>query len=72
MAHPPEYEIEGIDLVTEGAATLNQAFNILDEDPDLYDEASAVTRLCRLLLEADIVHFLVGGAQNPGHNTITF
>ena len=72
MAHPPEYEIEGIDLVTEGAATLNQAYNILDEDPDLYDEASAVTRLCRMLLEADIVHFLVGEAHNPGHDTITF
>jgi len=72
MAHPPEFEIEGIDLATEGAATLNQACNILDEDPDRYDEESAVTRLCRMLREADVVNFLVGDALNTGHDTITF
>ncbi len=72
MSRPPEYAIEGIDLVTEGAATLNQAFNILDEDPDTYDEESAVTKLCRMLREADLIHFLVGGAHNPGHDTIAF
>ncbi len=72
LAHPPEYQIDGIDLVTEGVATLNQVYNILEEDPDTYDEASAVTRFCQLLREADLVHFLVGGAQNPAHSAIAF
>lgn len=72
MSRPPEYRIEGIDLVTEGAATLNQAYNILDEDPDTYDEASAVSKLCRMLLEADLVQLFIGDANNPGHDSITF
>ncbi|HEY3297412.1 MAG TPA: SpoIIE family protein phosphatase, partial [Armatimonadota bacterium] len=35
---PARYEIKGIDLVTEGAVTLNQVYNIFDEDPDTFDE----------------------------------
>ncbi|HEY9764842.1 MAG TPA: hypothetical protein V6C82_00675, partial [Chroococcales cyanobacterium] len=69
---PPKYRIEGIDLVTEGAVTLNQVFNVIDEDPALYEDSSGVTELCRFLMQADRVNFFVGAAQNPGHGGISF
>lgn len=69
---PPHYLIPGIDLVTEGAVTLNQVCNILDEDPARYDELSGVTELCQLLRGADRVNFLVGDAVNPATAMIAF
>lgn len=72
MVAPPRYLIDGIDLVTEGAVTLNQVYNILEEDPDCYEEDSGVTDLCDLLQFADRIHFLVGRAQNPAHQSISF
>ena len=72
FSSPPKYEIEGVDLVTEGAATLSQAYNILDVDIKEYKELNAVTELCLLLKEADTVNFLVGGAKNTGNTGIAF
>jgi hypothetical protein len=69
---PPSYRIEGIDLVTEGAVTLTQVYNILEEDPARYEEWSGVTELCDLLRAADRIHFFVGTASNPGHLSIAF
>jgi len=69
---PPKYRIKGIDLVTEGAVTLNQVYNILDENPDDYDEDSCVSDLSRLMNNADIIRFYIGGARNPGHGDISF
>ncbi len=62
---PPRSFIEGLDLVTEGAVTLNQVYNILDRDDVALEEGSAVTALSRLLREADSVHILLGGGINP-------
>ncbi len=70
--NPPQYIIEGIDLVTEGAVTLNQAFNILDEDSSKYNKNSTVTKLCNLLKDADHINFWIGSAQNPGSKDIIF
>lgn len=39
---PPSYEIEGIDLATEGAITLNQVYNIMDEKADKLEAHSPV------------------------------
>ncbi len=72
MLAPARYEIDGIDLVTEGAITLNQVYNILDEDPNCFDEVSGVTELQELLRDADRVNFLVGGAINPACDDISF
>ncbi|NLO97692.1 MAG: SpoIIE family protein phosphatase [Peptococcaceae bacterium] len=72
FAQPPRYKIEGIDLVTEGAVTLNQVYNILDEDPDNYDNGSCVSDLGRMMCHADFINFFVGGARNPSHNNISF
>jgi hypothetical protein len=71
---PPEYKMEGIDLITEGAVTLNQAMNLLEEadEIDFSQSDSPVFKLCQLLLEADAIAFLVGGGYNQGHDDPLF
>ncbi|GMU20530.1 MAG: hypothetical protein AMXMBFR13_06270 [Phycisphaerae bacterium] len=69
---PPDYVLRGVDLATEGAVTLNQAFNIFDEDPTRYEKCTGVSRLCEMLREADRVAFMVGRTQNVGHDDISF
>lgn len=69
---PPRYAIGGVDLVTEGAVTLNQVFNVLEEDPANFEEVSGVTELCALLRDADRVNFTVGLAANPANSSISF
>jgi len=69
---PPEYYMEGIDIITEGAVALNQMYNILGENPERFVSDSAVERLCALLLKADAVTFMVGRAVNPAHTELVF
>ena len=72
MVAPPRYEIPGIDLVTEGAVTLNQVYNVLDEDLANFIEDSGVTELCALLQVADRVNITAGGAKNQASGNISF
>ena len=72
LVAPPRYEIPGIDLVTEGAVTLNQVYNLMDEDVGCLKEDSGVTELCALLNIADRVNFVVGGAKNHATDDISF
>jgi len=69
---PPQYHITGINLVTEGAVTLNQVYNILGEDPNEFDAESCVSHLARLILDHDAVNFIVGLAANKAHKNIVF
>jgi len=69
---PPRYYLEGIDLVTEGAITLNQVYNIWDEDPDTLEKISGVTELFHCLKQADYITFVVGTAFNPAGDHISF
>ena len=69
---PPRYAIHGVDLVTEGAITLNQMYNIMDEDVSKLSENSGVTELRLLLIVADRVNFVVGMAENNANNDISF
>jgi hypothetical protein len=72
LVAPPRYEIEGVDLVTEGAVTLNQVYNLLDEDVNNLKEDSGVTELCALLQIADRVNIFLGTARNRASGDITF
>lgn len=72
MLAPARFMIEGVDLVTEGAVTLNQVYNVLEEDPTSFDEESGVTELHDLLRTADRVNLVVGGAINPATKDISF
>ncbi len=69
---PPYYSLEGVDLVTEGAVTLNQVYNILEEDPENYEAHSGVSMLSELLKNADRVNFFVGRAPNIAADDISF
>jgi hypothetical protein len=69
---PPSYDVKGIDLATEGAVTLNQVYNILDEPEDKLEPNSSVSDLYRILKSADTINFLVGTASNAGHRAIAF
>lgn len=69
---PPSYDINGIDYATEGAITLNQVYNILDERPEKLDPESSVSDLYRLLHASDTINFIIGTAANPGHKDIVF
>jgi hypothetical protein len=68
----PEYAIEGVDIVAEGAITLNQVYNILDEPFELLSEDTVAERLCLALREADVVHLMMGSAQNAAHKDLIF
>jgi hypothetical protein len=72
LSNPPKYKIDGIDLVTEGALTLSQVYNILDMDTDQYSELNTVTELSMMLKQADMVRFLVGCARNMGNEGLAF
>ena len=69
---PINYEIEGISLVTEGVITLNQVYNIWDEDDSQLDKDSPVTVLYSLLNVADRVNLFVGKSKNPASDDISF
>lgn len=72
FSQPPMYEMEGIDLVSEGAITLNQLYNIIGEDIAQFDEFSCVTDLYELMYDADIIRFFLGCAINPDHGSTAF
>jgi hypothetical protein len=61
---PPQYYINGIDLATEGAVTLNQLYNLIDEKRIYMDDFSPVTLLYDELMTADKIVFYLGG-NNP-------
>lgn len=69
---PPRFRIAGIDLVTEGAVTLNQVFNLLGEDPDLVEDESGTVDLLRMLTTADRINIFLGLAQNRAHGDLSF
>jgi hypothetical protein len=65
---PPAAQLDGLDLVTEGVLTLSCAADQLRDaqtSHDLSPDQDAATRLTRILLEADEIHFIVGDAINP-------
>jgi hypothetical protein len=68
---PPASRIEGIDLVTEGAVTLNQVANLLNVQPHELPEQGPVAELVRKLLAADRVRMLVGLARNPAAGDVS-
>ena len=69
---PPRFEIPTVDLVTEGAVTLNQVYNVLDEDLNDLIEISGVTELCALIQVSDRINFIVGQAKNQASGDISF
>ncbi len=69
---PPSYELADIDYATEGALTLNQVYNILEENSNKLESDSSVSDLYRLFHASDVINFFVGTATNRGHESIVF
>ncbi len=65
---PPTAVLEGVHLVTEGIITLGQTLELLERAETIHDlppSSDAATRLARILLSSDDIHFVVGTAINP-------
>jgi hypothetical protein len=65
---PPTFHLEGIGLVTEGLITLGKARERMGQAKGIHDlprGEDGATRLARVLLTADKLHFVVGLAVNP-------
>jgi hypothetical protein len=69
---PPNYLIDGFELVTEGVVTLNQAFHLLDEPIEKYPVGSPASDLAYFLKMADKVNIWLGKAENKSENEIEF
>lgn len=69
---PPNYLIDGFELVTEGMVTLNQAFHLLDESVEKFPVGSPASELANYLKLADRVNIWLGKAENLGENEIEF
>lgn len=67
---PPTYRIPGITLATEGMITLNQLYNLLNEDISYSDDHSIIVELVEYFDTADKVLFWVGKASNIGNDLL--
>jgi len=60
--------MRGFDLVTEGTLTLGEVSRLLEEGSAQPEgNANAATKLVNLLLDSDIVKFVVGTRINEAH-----
>lgn len=67
---PPLSYIEGVDLVTEGIITLTKTLGIL-EGKDSSRKPGSASRLVNMLLNSDIIDFVVGSRINEAHQDPT-
>ena len=65
---PPGAVMDGVDLVTEGTVTLAKVAELLERDiPGEAARKNPATDLISLMLQSDIVHFIVGTRINEAH-----
>jgi hypothetical protein len=68
---PPSSKMDGIDLVTEGVLTLSKATHLLNTiniNTRLQFGKGPADQICKLLLDTDEVHILVGTKINEDHH----
>jgi hypothetical protein len=65
---PPPSSMNGIDMITEGTITLSKAAEILErgQKPELM-RANAASSLTSILLDSDVIYFIVGTRVNEAH-----
>jgi len=65
---PPTATMQGIDLVTEGTITISRALQLLEQDANIdLIPNNAVRKLIELLINSDIIEFVVGTKINEAH-----
>lgn len=68
---PPSSKIKGIDLVTEGVLTLSKVTYMLNSiklNSNMQFGKGPADQICKLLLETDEIHILVGTKINENHH----
>ena len=65
---PPDSQMEGVDLVTEGTLTLSKVAEILErgQKPESM-RSNPATALANLLMDSDVIYFVVGTRVNEAH-----
>ncbi|MEM5789551.1 MAG: SpoIIE family protein phosphatase [Syntrophobacteraceae bacterium] len=65
---PPPSKMRGIELITEGTLTLSRVSEILErgQKPEQL-RSNAATQLTSILLDSDVIHFIVGTRVNEAH-----
>lgn len=58
--------MEGVDLITEGILTLTKVLEYLNEGYDVWPD-DAAGRLIKLLLDSDVINFMIGSKLNQAH-----
>ena len=65
---PPTSMMSGVDLITEGVLTLSRVKLLLDRNSDgNITQTGTDGRVARMLLQHDIIEFVVGTRINPTH-----
>lgn len=64
---PPAAEMQGVDLVTEGTITLARVAEMLEDAPGDAPSRHPAGDLLRLMLQSDVVEFVVGTRINEAH-----
>ena len=69
---PPASELAGAELVTEGILTLARVAALLETgQADAAQQRNAAGRLLELMLDSDVIHFVVGTRINEAHQDPT-
>jgi hypothetical protein len=64
---PPESEIEGVDLATEGIITLAAVAKILENGPGDRRSGDPAVKMTELFLDCDRIHFVIGTKINDAN-----
>lgn len=65
---PPLSHMDGVDLVTEGTITLSKLLELLEESKaNEYQQRNAASAMVNLLLNSDMIYFVVGTKINDAH-----
>ena len=71
LSLPPSAKMEGVDLVTEGVLTLSKVTHLLNTIHQNANEQlgkGPADQICKLLLDTDEIHLLVGTKINEDHH----
>lgn len=65
---PPESQMEGVDLITEGIITLSKVSEYLEnKNQELKPDGNPAEKIVSTMIDSDIIHFVVGTRINEAH-----